>query len=181
MVDYKNLQEKIQEAVDTLLPAASLKKGDIFVLGCSSSEVLGEKIGSASNLEVAEHIFQIVYEETQKNGLFIAVQCCEHLNRALVVEGDCAIKYNLEVVNAIPHLKAGGATATTAMASLKKPVLVEKIQGHAGLDIGDTFIGMHLKPVVVPVRPPHLSIGSAHLTMARTRPKLIGGERAKYA
>ncbi len=181
MVDFKELQGKIKEAMDTLLQAASLRKGDIFVLGCSSSEILGEKIGSASNLEVAEHIFQIIYEETQKAEVFIAVQCCEHLNRALAVEEECARKYNLEVVNAIPHLNAGGATATTAMARLKNPVLVEKIQGHAGMDIGDTFIGMHLKPVVVPVRAPSLSIGSAHLTMARTRPKLIGGERAKYS
>ncbi len=181
MNDYAELREKIKDALAVLLPEANLREGDIFVLGCSSSEVLGKKIGSASSLEIAEHIFQAVYDETQKNQIFLAVQCCEHLNRALVVEEDCARRYCLEIVNAIPHSKAGGATATIAMEKLKNPVLVEKIQAHAGMDIGDTFIGMHLKPVAVPVRPPSTSLGSAHLTMARTRPKLIGGERAKYA
>ncbi len=181
MLDFKEIRRRLKEALDTLIPVANLKEGEIFILGCSTSEVLGEKIGSASNIEVAEHIFQAVYEETQKAGVYLAVQCCEHLNRALVVEEACAKEYNLEIVNSIPHLKAGGATAATAMERFENPVLVESIQGHAGIDIGDTFIGMHLKPVVVPVRPPTLSIGSAHLTMARTRPKLIGGERAKYA
>ncbi len=180
MVDLKDIQKKIGAALEVLLEQAAMQEGDILILGCSSSEVLGKKIGSASSLEVAEHLLDVIYPETQKEGIFLAVQCCEHLNRALVVEEECAWLYDLEIVNAIPHPDAGGATATMALKRFQNPVLVESIQGHAGIDIGDTFIGMHLRPVAVPVRPPSFKIGEGHLTMARTRPRLIGGKRTKY-
>ena len=112
--------------------------------------------------------------------LYLAIQCCEHLNRALVVEEECALKYGLEIVSVVPHEKAGGSLATVAMTSFRKPVVVETIAAHAGLDVGDTFIGMHLKRVAVPVRLAVKQIGKAHVTAARTRPKFIGGDRARY-
>ncbi|HHP51236.1 MAG TPA: TIGR01440 family protein [Moorella mulderi] len=170
-----------QQALKELLEAAAMKPGQIVVVGCSTSEVVGKKIGSSPNLEVAQTIFQALYTLLQERGIFLAVQCCEHLNRALVVERECMERYNLEEVTVVPHPKAGGALATVAYYSFKDPVVVESLQAHAGMDIGDTFIGMHLKRVAVPVRGSVKSIGEAHLTMARTRPKLIGGERARYA
>lgn len=180
MVDLELLRSQACEALQGLLDVAHLKPGNIVVVGCSTSEVIGQKIGSASNLEVARAIMDGLLPLIEENGLFLAVQCCEHLNRALVVEEACAERYGLEIVSVIPHPKAGGALATVAMERFTRPVVVEAISAHAGLDIGDTFIGMHLKRVAVPVRLPIKSIGEAHLTLARTRPKLIGGERAKY-
>jgi uncharacterized protein (TIGR01440 family) len=169
-----------KNAVIELLDIIDLLKGDIFVLGGSTSEITGNKIGTASNPELGEKIINSIIPIIKENDLFLAVQCCEHLNRALVVEEECALKYNLEVVNAIPHKKAGGSLAAAAYEIFDKPVLVEEISGHAGIDIGDTLIGMHLKHVAVPVRIDIKQIGEAHLTLARTRPKLIGGERGKY-
>lgn len=169
-----------QEAIQGLLRAAHLKPGDIVVIGCSTSEVAGKKIGSSSSLQTAGAIMDGLLPTVLEKELFMAVQCCEHLNRALVVEERCAAKYNLEIVCVYPHEKAGGSLAAAAMERFAQPVVVETIAAHAGLDIGDTFIGMHLKKVAVPVRIELKSIGEAHLTLARTRPKLIGGERAIY-
>jgi len=176
----EELPKKILNSLNTLLEQAQLLEKSILVLGCSTSEILGEKIGSASSSEIAPLVLDPIKQKLEKDNIFLAVQCCEHLNRALIVEEECAREYKLEIVHAIPHLKAGGATAARAMEIFSEPVLVERIQAHAGIDIGDTFIGMHLKPVAVPVRPPSRNLGSAHLTMARTRPRLIGGNRAKY-
>jgi uncharacterized protein (TIGR01440 family) len=170
----------VTKATEELLEAAQLKSGQILVVGCSTSEVAGEKIGTHSSLEIAQAIMDGLYPMVKKKGLYLAVQCCEHLNRALVVEEDCLEKYDLEQVSAYPVLGAGGSLAHLAMKTMQRPVLVERIQGHVGLDIGDTFIGMHLKAVVVPFRGSVQEIGQAHLTMARTRPKFIGGERAHY-
>lgn len=180
MIDKDLINEQIKGAVRELLSVAGLKPGNIFVVGCSTSEVIGERIGTASNLQVAESLITVLLEETKKESLFLATQCCEHLNRALVVEQECAEKYGLEIVAVVPHPKAGGALATMAYERFTDPVVVESIAGHAGLDIGDTFIGMHLKRVAVPIRLKTTNVGKAHLTAARTRPKLIGGERAKY-
>lgn len=180
MVDLAKIAQETRQALEGLLGVANLKPGQILVVGCSTSEVLGKKIGSASNLEVAQTIMDELLPPLEAKGIYLAVQCCEHLNRALVVEEEAAEKYNLEIVSVIPAPKAGGSLAATAMERFRNPVVVEKITAHAGMDIGDTFIGMHLKPVVVPVRLPIKSIGQAHLTLARTRPKLIGGERAVY-
>lgn len=180
MEETKLYYEQVREALNLLLSVANLKPGQILVVGCSTSEVVGEKIGSASNIQVAEAIMEGLLTPLKENGIFLAVQGCEHINRALVVEEACALKYNLEIVNVVPHEKAGGSLSAMAMEKFEKPVVVEEISAHAGMDIGDTFIGMHLKKVAVPVRIGLKSIGKAHLTLARTRPKLIGGERAKY-
>lgn len=180
MSDLNLITTQVSEALQELLSAANLKKGNIVVVGCSTSEVMGKKIGSASAIEVAEAIMQGLLPLIQENGLYLAIQGCEHLNRALVVEEECAERNGFEIVSVVPHLKAGGALSTLAMEKFQNPVVVETILAHAGLDIGDTFIGMHLKRVAVPVRLKPKEIGQAHLTAARVRPKLIGGERAKY-
>jgi len=179
-MDYAKITSDLKEALRELQAAAGLKEKNILVVGCSTSEVSGRKIGTASSLEIAGAILEGLTSFCAENGLFLAVQCCEHLNRVLVVERECFEKYNLEEVCVWPVQKAGGSLAYLAAGSLADPVVVEWIQAHAGLDIGDTFIGMHLKPVAVPVRSNIKEIGHAHLTMARTRPKLIGGERAQY-
>ncbi|MFY9175187.1 MAG: TIGR01440 family protein [Peptococcia bacterium] len=179
-MDYTQITKDIHQALEELLELAALKEGQILVVGCSTSEVSGHKIGTSYSLEVAEALLKGILPQLQKARIFLAVQCCEHLNRALVVERACQERYGLEEVSVYPIQEAGGSMAYQAMQILTDPVVVEKIQAHAGMDIGDTFIGMHLKPVVVPVRVSIKSIGAAHLTMARTRPKLIGGERASY-
>ena len=180
-IDLAEIKEQVKAAVTGLLEVARLKPGQVLVLGCSTSEVQGKRIGSTGSTDVAAAILDGVDEALQGTGVKLAVQCCEHLNRALVVERETQEKYNLTEVTVLPVPHAGGATAATAMRRFKDPVVVETIQAHAGLDIGDTFIGMHLRPVAVPVRLGIRSVGEAHLTAARTRPKLIGGKRAVYA
>lgn len=181
MPDLERLTAHTRAAAEELLAAANLRPGAILVIGCSTSEVMGQKIGTASNREVAEAIYAGLEPVVQAARLHLAVQCCEHLNRALVTGRACADVYGLEIVGVLPHLKAGGALAAVAMERLEDPVVVETIAAHAGMDIGDTLIGMHLRRVVVPVRSALKQIGEAHLVLARTRPKLIGGERACYA
>ncbi len=180
-MDLEAIREQSQKAVETLLLEAKLSEGQIVVVGCSTSEVMGRKIGSASNQEAAQAIMDGLLKSIRGKKLFLAVQCCEHLNRALVVENQCKDKYNLEEVAVIPHLKAGGALAAEAMTRFTEPVVVEKISGHTALDIGDTLIGMHLRRVAVPVRLPVKNIGKARVNGAQTRPPLIGGERARYS
>jgi len=175
-----DLTSDTADALRGLLAVAGLRPHDIVVVGCSTSEVAGHRIGSASSAEIAEAIMDGLLPIIRESQLYLAVQCCEHLNRALVVERECADRYGLELVTVIPHLKAGGALSAAAMKEYSDPVVVESISAHAGMDIGDTFIGMHLRRVAVPVRLDITRIGDAHLTMARTRPKLIGGERALY-
>ncbi|MFJ9288674.1 TIGR01440 family protein [Bacillus halotolerans] len=159
---------------------AGLKENQLFVLGCSTSEVAGSHIGTSGSTDIAESIYSGLDELKGKTGIHLAFQCCEHLNRALVVEEETAELFRLPAVSAVPVPKAGGAMASYAFKQMKSPVLVETIQADAGIDIGDTFIGMHLKPVAVPVRISQNSLGAAHVTLARTRPKLIGGMRAVY-
>ena len=172
------IYKQAKQAAEEIIAAAGLKKGDILVVGCSSSEVAGGVIGHDSSLETAEQVFGGIYEATQKNGVYLAAQCCEHLNRAICVEREAAP--NAETVCVVPQPKAGGSFATTAYRTFKDPVMLEEIRADAGLDIGGTLIGMHLKRVAVPVRLSLNHIGSAILLAARTRPKYIGGERAKY-
>jgi len=179
-MDIEKIVQQTKNSLEELLKITNLLKGSIFILGGSTSEITGNKIGTATNLEIGEAIIQAILPIIKKNELYLAVQCCEHLNRALIVEKECAEKYNWEVVNAVPHKSAGGSLATAAYQHFDNPVSIEKIKAHAGMDIGDTFIGMHLKHVAIPVRIDINKIGEAHLTLARTRPKLIGGERAKY-
>ena len=172
------IYNRAKQAAEEIIAAAGLKKGDILVVGCSSSEVAGGVIGHDSSLETAEQVFGGIYEATQKSGVYLAAQCCEHLNRAICVEREAVP--NAETVCVVPQPKAGGSFATTAYRTFKEPVMLEEIRADAGLDIGGTLIGMHLKRVAVPVRLSLDHIGSAILLAARTRPKYIGGERAKY-
>lgn len=167
-------------AVQELLEVAGLKKGDIFVVGCSSSEVVGGVIGHASSFDTALEIYGAVKPLLDAVGVYLAAQCCEHLNRALIIERACAEQYGLEPVCVVPQPKAGGSFATATWQGAADPVAVEHLRAHAGIDIGGTLIGMHLRDVAVPVRLKTDHIGSAVLLAARTRPKFIGGERAKY-
>lgn len=165
-------------AATELVEKAKLRPGQILVVGCSTSEVLGEKIGSHSSPQVAGAIFDALYDVSEKQGIHLAVQCCEHLNRAIVVSR-AALPY-AEPVNVRPMPKAGGSLATLAYRGLPDPIVVEHIKADAGLDIGFTLIGMHLKEVAVPLRLQNNCIGEALLVAARTRPKFIGGARAEY-
>ena len=175
------LTEQARTALLELLGTAALEAGDLFVVGCSSSEVIGEKIGSHSSPEVARAVLDGILPALRERGIFLAAQCCEHLNRALVIEEEAARLYRLERVNVLPQPKAGGSFATAAFAAFSHPVAVERIScAAAGMDIGQTMIGMHLRPVVVPVRLSVRRIGEAVLTCARTRPKFVGGARAVY-
>ena len=173
-----NIKEQSAKAVSELLEKAKLKKGDILVVGCSTSEVLGSKIGTNSAPDTAKEIFDGIYGVLKEKGIYLAVQCCEHLNRAIVTERT-AVK-DAEIVNVVPQKKAGGSLATVAYANLKDPVVVEEIKADAGIDIGDTLIGMHLKKVAVPVRIETNKIGKANVVCARVRTKFIGGIRAIY-
>ncbi len=167
-------------AAKELISVAKLEKGDLLVVGCSTSEVSGEKIGSASKPELAEDVFMGIYTAANEAGIYLAAQCCEHLNRAIIVEKCVAKAKGIDFVNVVPQPKAGGSFATKAYEHFNEPAAVEHIKADAGMDIGDTLIGMHLKDVAVPVRLSVNSIGDAHLVCARTRPKFIGGERAHY-
>jgi len=181
VLNLAEVKEQVRTAASGLLEVAKLRPGQVLVLGCSTSEIQGKRIGSTGSIEVASAVLDGVEEALKGTGVQLAVQCCEHLNRALVVERETQEKYNLTEVTVLPVPHAGGSTAATALRRFSNPVMVESIQAHAGLDIGDTFIGMHLRPVAVPVRLAVRSVGDAHLTMARTRPRLIGGNRAVYA
>ena len=175
---YELIKKQAAAACRELCEKAGLKKGQILVVGCSSSEVCGDLIGSNSNIHAAEAVFSGIYEVLQEKGIFLAAQCCEHLNRAIVIEGDAVP--GREIVNVVPQPKAGGSFATTAYHHFKNPVVLEEIAADGGIDIGDTLIGMHLKRVAVPVRLENNRIGQAHVNSARVRPKFIGGERAHY-
>lgn len=176
----EELFNQAYEAAKELIELAKLKPQQILVVGCSSSEICGAQIGKDSNLEAAKNVFGGIWKACNEHGIFLACQCCEHLNRALIVEEKCAEKYFLEPVNVIPQPKAGGSFATTAWNSFEKPCAVEYIKAHAGIDIGDTLIGMHLRHVAVPVRLSISTIGKARIVCARTRAKFIGGIRAIY-
>ena len=174
----ENIKNEAATAAKELCEVAKLEKGDIVVIGCSSSEVGGSKIGSDSSPEVAKAVYAGLSSVFDEKGIYIAAQCCEHLNRAIIIEKE-AVPF-AEIVNVVPQPKAGGSFATAAYANFKHPVAVEEIKADAGLDIGGTLIGMHLKKVAVPVRLSMDHIGEAILLAARTRPKCIGGIRAHY-
>ena len=170
----------LRQAVVELFDAAPPKIGQILVVGCSTSEVIGKTIGSSGSIEPAKVLFDVLYEETKKRGVYLACQCCEHLNRALIVERECAEKFGFEEVVVVPHEHAGGSFATAAYRTFPEPVAVETIAADYGIDIGDTLVGMHLKRVAVPVRVSVKRVGEANVVLAKTRPKYIGGPRAKY-
>lgn len=177
---YEEIKKAARCALEELLSEAKLQKGQLIVVGCSSSEIVGEKIGKGSTPEAAQAVLEAILPVIRDNGLFLAAQCCEHLNRALVVEREAAEKFGLEIVCAVPKTKAGGSFATAAYLAFSDPVLVEHIKAAAGLDIGGTLIGMHLRDVAVPLRLNTKKIGEALVSAARTRPKFIGGARAQY-
>ncbi len=177
---YEQIKTETEKAVRELLEKTNLKKGSIVVVGCSSSEILGEHIGKGSSPETGAVVAEAVLKVLGENGIYLAAQCCEHLNRALVIERAAAEKYMLEEVCVRPMPKAGGSFATAVYDKMDDPVMVEHVKAHAGIDIGCTLIGMHLKDVVVPLRLSVKTIGSALVNAAYTRPKLIGGVRAHY-
>ena len=174
-----SIREECIQAVKELCEVAKLKEGDILVVGCSTSEVIGEKIGTSGSEDVASELYDAITYVCVQKRIYPAFQCCEHLNRAIVIEREC-MPYYCEEVNVVPQRKAGGSLATYAYNSFSDPVVVEEIKADAGIDIGSTLIGMHLKRVAVPLRLENNVIGEAKLSAARTRPKYIGGERAKY-
>ena len=178
--DLEEIRLGSEAAMSRLLEIAQPKPGSIVVVGCSTSEIQGQRIGSDSNIEVAEAVVSGIMPFFADKVLYLAAQCCEHLNRVLVIEEEYAETKGLEIVSVVPQVKAGGAFATEVYRRMTSPVLVEKITAVAGLDIGDTMIGMHIKPIAVPVRAGISQIGNAHVIMARSRPKLIGGERSVY-
>ena len=176
----ETIYELMKAAITELAMTAKLQEGKLLVIGCSTSEVRGGHIGKDSSLEVASELFRALSEVQREYGFAVAIQCCEHLNRALVMERHAALVRGYEEVNVVPVQHAGGSMATTAYATWSDPVVVEHVKADAGIDIGDTFIGMHLKHVAVPVRLSVKEIGAAHVTAARVRPKFVGGDQAQY-
>lgn len=177
---YEEISLQAKTVATELLEQAGLRAGSLFVIGCSSSEMVGKRIGKGSSMEAAQAAFRGIYPVLQERGIFLAVQCCEHLNRALVMERTAAEARGYEIVSVMPQPHAGGSFAVTAWNTFRDPVAVEAIQADAGMDIGGTLIGMHLRRVAVPVRTSLDHIGDAIVLCARTRPKYIGGPRAVY-
>lgn len=177
---YEDITRQARTVVTELLEQANMKPGSLLVIGCSSSEMVGKRIGKGSSMEAAQAAFAGIYPVLQEQGIHLAVQCCEHLNRALILEREVAEKRGYEIVNVMPQPHAGGSFAVTAWNAFSDPVVVETIAAEAGIDIGGTLIGMHLRRVAVPVRTSEKQIGEAIVLCARTRPKYIGGPRAIY-
>ena len=174
------IKEKVSAAINELLEIAKLQKGDIFVIGASTSEVQGERIGKSSSEEIGYAIITAAHEVLKPKGIYLAVQGCEHINRSLVIEREAQIKYGYDEVTVKPVLHAGGACSMAAYELADDPVVIEHVTAKAGIDIGDTSIGMHVKFVQIPVRLQVKEIGMAHVTALKSRPKLIGGPRAGY-
>ena len=177
---FDEIKKEINIAVNEIIEKSKIKSGDVFVVGCSSSEILGDKIGTNSNVDLGKVVFEEIYNILKEKNIYLAAQCCEHLNRSLIVEKECAKEYNLPMVNVIPQPKAGGSFATAAYHGFENPCAVEKVFAKAGLDIGGTLIGMHIVPVVVPLRISIKKIGEANIICARSRLKFVGGQRAIY-
>lgn len=180
--ELDRIRRQAYQAAAEVCDGAKLRKGDLFVVGCSTSEVLGEKIGSHSSMDAAGALFAGIDQALRERGVYLAAQCCEHLGRALILEREACTLYGFEEVNVVPQPKAGGSFATTAYRSFHDPVAVETIcrKANAGIDIGGTLIGMHIRPVVVPLRISMKKIGEAPIICARRRPKFVGGSRAVY-
>ena len=180
MTTIESVKQDLQTMMEEWKNQDFIRKEGLFLIGCSTSEVVGEHIGTAGSKEVAAAIYEAMKKFQQETGVDLAFQCCEHLNRAIVLERKVQQRLQIPEVNAIPQPQAGGSMATHAYQQMEDPVLVESVQADYGMDIGETFIGMQLKPVVVPLRLQTKQLGNAHVTHAFTRPKLIGGERAVY-
>ena len=176
----QNLQQEARSLALEFIEKSKIKKGQIVVIGCSTSEVVGENIGTHSTKAAAEYIYEGLHSAFTENGIYMAAQCCEHLNRALIVERSLAEKLGMDEVNVIPQIKAGGSFATTCYERFSDAVAVEHIKANGGIDIGGTLIGMHLKEVAVPMRLEHKKLGEAIVLTARVRAKFVGGSRAIY-
>ncbi|MFD1416368.1 TIGR01440 family protein [Oceanobacillus jeddahense] len=174
------IAEDLEQVINQWLETSILQKDEIVVIGCSTSEVAGKPIGTNGSMEIAENLYEQMTNLQKQTGIHLAFQCCEHLNRSLVVDRQTMKQYNLEEVAVVPVPQAGGSMATYAYKCMQDPVVVEKISAHAGIDIGETMIGMHLKAVAVPLKLKQRTVGHARIRVARTRPKLIGGHRASY-
>lgn len=174
------ITKDLEQVINQWLATNSLRKDEIVVIGCSTSEVAGQPIGTSGSTEIAKSIYEQMTKLQKQTGVLLAFQCCEHLNRALVVDRKTAVQYGLEEVAVVPVPEAGGSMASYAYRQMECPAVVERISAHAGIDIGETMIGMHLKPVAVPLKLKQRTIGHARVRAARTRPKLIGGHRAYY-
>ena len=179
-MDLETIRQEVRAVAEELITTAQMKPGQILVVGCSSSEIHNSKLGTDSSQEIGQAVFEALYACTKEHGLYLAAQCCEHLNRSIVIEREAAKANGYQIVSAIPQPHAGGSWATNCWQRFNDPVLVEEVRAAAGMDIGGTLIGMHLKKVAVPVRLEQDRIGSAILLAARVRPKFIGGERAVY-
>ena len=177
---YEDITRLARTVVLELLEQANMKSGSLLVIGCSSSEMVGKRIGKGSSMEAAQAAFEGIYPVLQEHGIHLAVQCCEHLNRALILEHEVAVQRGYEIVNVMPQPHAGGSFAVTAWNAFSNPVAVETISAEAGIDFGGTLIGMHPRRVAVPVRTSEKQIGEAIVLCARTRPKFIGGPRTIY-
>lgn len=175
-----SLKQQTSQLFTEFLDSGHFKPGQIIVIGCSTSEVAGEHIGHAGSPAIAEALFEPLYQLATERGIHLAFQCCEHLNRALVVTRQTMEAYHLEEVTVIPYPHAGGSMASHAYRHLPDAVVVESVQAHGGWDIGETLIGMHMRAVAVPLRLSSRTLGNARLNACFTRPKLIGGERAHY-
>ncbi|MBY7664990.1 TIGR01440 family protein [Staphylococcus agnetis] len=173
MKDLKQLLEELKSQ-------SFFVDGEICVIGCSTSEVLGDKIGTTGSIDIAKDIYEALVDISEETGVSFAYQGCEHINRALTIERKNFDPYTMEEVSVVPDVHAGGSLATYAYRHMNEPMVVEYITANKGIDIGQTLIGMHLKHVAVPVRTSISQIGEAIVTVATTRPKKIGGERAKY-
>jgi len=178
-MDYQDIKNQAKIVANELIEVSRLGKGDILVVGCSSSEVVGLRIGKGSDINAAEAIYEGITEVTKPKGIYLAAQCCEHLNRSVIMERE-ALRFGYEIVNVVPRPHAGGSFAMQVYENAINPVAVEEIKAEAGIDIGKTLIGMQLKKVAVPVRLSISKIGEAEITCARTRPKFVGGSRAEY-
>lgn len=181
MTPNSSVADQVEKLVEELVNTSGLRSGQLIVLGVSTSEVQGQRIGTSGAEAVAEHIYEGVHRVSTRIGFHVVWQCCEHLNRALVTERSIAEAQGWSEVSAIPMPTAGGSMASFAYRHMNDPCLVEAVQVHAGIDIGETMIGMHLRPVAVPLRPSIRFIGEARVNMAMTRPRLIGGARAVYS
>ena len=180
-MDALNLWKlQLEELLAELAEQTKFEKGGLFVIGCSTSEIAGKRIGTSGAFEIGEVLYGPLTKFAEKYGLHLAFQGCEHINRALTIEREAANRYHLEPVTVIPTVHAGGSMSAFAYQQMNDPVVVEEIEAHAGIDIGQTLIGMHLKRVAVPLRTSIGKIGEAVVTIAITRPKLIGGQRAVY-
>ena len=179
-MELSEICESTREVLREFLEEAYMEDGQVLVVGCSTSEIDSFKIGSHSSEEIGKAVCGVILDELKSRGIYLAAQCCEHLNRALILEEEAARKYGWEPVNVVPQVKACGSFAAAAYRMFAHPVAVEHIRAHGGIDIGDTLIGMHLRDVAVPVRIKTKEIGGARVVCARTRPKFIGGARAAY-